>query len=212
MRRSSNSSSPFGLAEDANVPSLDGNPGTEPVADEHMSHSSPAAARLGALHVATAAPTGVQFSLTLSTTLTHIWRQMKFSILSLCCFVLYVALVFASLRYPNPSLEVVVRLACYISIAVATVVAFDRKSTPLFAFAVFALLGGTGIVAVSSNLILSVLEASNTRTGSVEYSALESMLYHHLVMACALVGFVFGCVLTSFNRPGMVGADPADRS
>jgi hypothetical protein len=96
-----------------------------------------------------------------------------------------------------------VRLACYISVAVATVIAFDRRSTPFFAFAVFALLGGTGIVTISSSLVLSLLTALNVRTGSVEYSALESMLHHHLIMACALIGFVFGSVVTSFNRPGV---------
>jgi len=55
------------LAMLANIPILDENPDTERVADELVFHSLiPEAARLDALHVATAALAGVQYLLTLN--------------------------------------------------------------------------------------------------------------------------------------------------
>ena len=55
------------LAMLADIPILDENPDTEPVADELVSRSLiPNAARLDALHVATAALAGVQYLLTLN--------------------------------------------------------------------------------------------------------------------------------------------------
>ena len=55
------------LAMLANIPILDENPDTERVADELVSRSLiPSAARLDALHVATAALAGVQYLLTLN--------------------------------------------------------------------------------------------------------------------------------------------------
>ena len=55
------------LAVLANIPVLDENPDTERVADELVSHLLiPEAARLDALHVATAALAGVQYLLTLN--------------------------------------------------------------------------------------------------------------------------------------------------
>ena len=55
------------LAMLADIPILDENPDTERVADELVSHSLiPEAARLDALHVATAALAGVQYLLTLN--------------------------------------------------------------------------------------------------------------------------------------------------
>ena len=55
------------LAMLADIPVLDENPDTERVADELVSHSLiPEAARLDALHVATAALAGVQYLLTLN--------------------------------------------------------------------------------------------------------------------------------------------------
>jgi hypothetical protein len=62
---------------------------------------------------------------------------MHFTTVTLLGLTLYVALALTALRYPTSLVTNAIQLFCVASIAVAAVIAFDRRSTPAFAFVVF---------------------------------------------------------------------------
>ena len=122
-------------------------------------------------------------------------RAMQFRIVTIGWGMVYVALAISSLRYPTTEIATAVKLLCVISIALAAVIAFDRKSTSHFAFVVFAIATATHIEFASQTIVSTMLRLGIT-TGSTEYANLKEMLYYHSVFAVGLFGFLFGTLLT----------------
>ena len=132
--------------------------------------------------------------------------RMRFSILSLCWIALYVAVALASLQHPTTGLSAATELMWQLSVAMALVIAFHRRSTPLFSFVVFNLLS-TLNYAYLSDLTIPVMLGLGVTTGAVEYENVQSMLCCHISFLLGLAGLVIGHCVVRFIGVGAVRDD-----
>ncbi len=119
---------------------------------------------------------------------------MRFTIVAILWLTLYVALVLTSLRYPTAVLSNLVEFFSVASIAIVAVIAFDRQSTPAFAFVVFSIAAALSFE-ISADMIIAAMSYLNITTGSVEYINLQKQLFYHLVIAVGIFGALIGCVV-----------------
>lgn len=120
---------------------------------------------------------------------------MQFRIATIGWVMLYVALLISSLRYPTTEIATAVKLLFVVSIALAAVIAFDRRSTSHFAFAVFAIATATQLE-ITSQAIISTMLGLGVTTGAIEYAILSEMLYYHAVFGAGVFGFLIGTLIT----------------
>lgn len=122
----------------------------------------------------------------------------RFTIINILWTILYAAIAFASFRYPSALLGAATQSMCWIVLAVVSVLAYDRRSTPLVGFVAF------GIAGVQSNLfvalsVMPIMKAVGTRTGSSEYMFLLTLLPYHAVVWFGTIGYLVGVFVSSRN-------------
>ena len=97
---------------------------------------------------------------------------MKFQIRSLLFLTAFAALAITALRYPNQYLADFAGFAVFLSLTIAAIIAYDRRSTPFAGFVAFGLLGAIYADGLADYLIIPFMSAMNIQTGSVEYLSL----------------------------------------
>jgi fucose permease len=124
---------------------------------------------------------------------------MQFSILNAIWVTLYVAIALASFRYPSDALVTATEAVCGLTFAGVAVIAFDRRSTPLFVFVVFglAVTFASGILMAA---IFPVMKILGTTTGSNEYNYLSSLLLYHAAVGFGVAGYFFGVFVAARGR------------
>lgn len=123
---------------------------------------------------------------------------MRFTIVAILWLTLYVALVLTSLRNPTAVVSNLVELFSVASITIIAVIAFDRRSTPAFAFVVFSIAAALSFE-ISSEMIIAAMSYLNITTDSVEYVNLQKQLFYHLVIVVGIFGALIGRIVRQFG-------------
>lgn len=116
---------------------------------------------------------------------------MQFSITAILFTAVYGAFAFASLIYPEYWVVIVVRTLLYLAMAMATIIAFDRRSTPMLSFVVFAGFAFANFD-IASGLVLYLMTELGVKTGSNEFAYFQELLSCHFTFVVAVFGFVVG--------------------
>jgi len=133
---------------------------------------------------------------------------MQLTILQALWATLYFAIALASFRYATNTLASVTYAICVLTIAGAAVLAFDRRSTPLAAFAVFGI-SASFFSELFMPAVIPVMLALGTTTGSNEYTNLGTMMLCHYAMVFAFVGYVFGVFVVWQRESPATNTDPS---
>jgi hypothetical protein len=124
---------------------------------------------------------------------------MQFTILKALWATLYIAVALASFRYSTPYLTYATHVICNLTFAGVAVLAFERRSTPLFSFVVFGL-AATFTDRILTYAVLPVMLALGTPTGSNEYNNLASLLTYHALIVFGITGYGFGAFVVACSR------------
>ena len=120
---------------------------------------------------------------------------MRFSLLSLGWVVFYFAIALWALQNPNGAIAGITTLLWQLSMAIALILAFHFRSTPLFSFVVFSVLAVYGAGFQIHKLTIPVMVALQVKTGAVEYELVQEMLLCHLSFLLGILGAVVGQVV-----------------
>lgn len=121
---------------------------------------------------------------------------MTFTLSRLFAIAFYSALALVAVRSPNAYLAGFLVFLAYFALAVAAIVAFDRRSTPAAGYFLIGLLGTLYAGEVANSAVIPVMTGLSVATGSIEYEYVTRVLGAYVTLIASCLGYLIGVIVT----------------
>ena len=123
-----------------------------------------------------------------------------------------VALAIAAIRHPNPYLAKTTELLSFAALAIAGIIAYDRKCTPAAGFLALGLLSLPFADEAASHFGFSALAGLNIPTGSDEYYHVRKVFVAYFTISWSCIGYVIGSLIGRRSTGTQTEGDPSSKN